>query len=156
MCFCEPRPELFSPQTAIILWRGFQPKLDQLPQWKRSEVAKTPLFGSKINNVANGGSYRRLTRKSEGFDVGENSQAKLDASATAGSNVIFLKVASLPCIRSGYISDRYFWMGKTVNNPTYYNANMMLVASFWKHLEYFLLSKWFRCLLYHLNVAFQI
>ena len=37
--------------------------------------------------MANGGSYLRLTRKAEGFDdVGENSQAKLDALARAGSS----------------------------------------------------------------------
>ena len=35
--------------------------------------------------MANGGSYLRLTRKAEGFDVGENSQAKLDLLARAGS-----------------------------------------------------------------------
>ena len=83
--FCEPRQELFSPGTAIFLRRGFQPKLDRPQQRKRSEGAKTPLFGSKIHNLANGGSYLRLTRKVEEFDVGENSRAKLDISTRAGS-----------------------------------------------------------------------
>ena len=36
--------------------------------------------------MANGGSYLRLTRKAKGFDIDENSLAKLDVSARAGSN----------------------------------------------------------------------
>ena len=35
--------------------------------------------------MVNGGSYHRLTRKTEGFDVSENSQDKLDVLARAGS-----------------------------------------------------------------------
>ena len=41
----------------------------------------------KIHNVANGGSYIRLTRKAKGFDFGENSKVKLDLSGRIGSNV---------------------------------------------------------------------
>ena len=37
--------------------------------------------------MANGGSYLRLTRKAKGFDIDENSLAKLDVSARAGSNI---------------------------------------------------------------------
>ena len=80
MCFCEPRQEVFSPQTAILLQHGFQPKLDRLPQWKRSEIAKTLLFRSKIH-VANSGSYLRLTRKAEGSEFSKNSPSKLGESA---------------------------------------------------------------------------
>ena len=85
VCFCEPLQELFSPQTAILLRHGFQPNLDQLPPWKWSEVAKTLLFGSNIHNMANSGSYLGLIRKAEGSEFSENSPAKLDTSARAGS-----------------------------------------------------------------------
>ena len=84
MYFCKPQQELFSPLTAILLRHGFQPNLDRLPHWKRSKEAKALLFGSKIHNMANGGSYLRLTRKAEGFEFSENSPAKLDASARSG------------------------------------------------------------------------
>ena len=37
--------------------------------------------------MVNGGSYLRLTRKAEGFDVGENSQAKRNVLARAGFHI---------------------------------------------------------------------
>ena len=79
---CESRPELFSSLTATFLWHRFQPKLDRLPQLKRSEITKTPLFGSKIHNVANGGSSSVQQKGAVLFDFGENSLGKLDIPAT--------------------------------------------------------------------------
>ena len=52
--------ELFS-INCVFLRRRFQPKLDRLPQLKRSKVNKTLPFGSKIHKVVNGDSYFNST-----------------------------------------------------------------------------------------------
>ena len=78
LCILRTATGTISLPTTILFRRGFQPKLETI--WGSKNTA----IRIKRHNVGNGSSYLGLASRAEELNVGENSQAELDASARAG------------------------------------------------------------------------